>query len=219
MGIEPTAQAWEAWVLPLYDARSGRLGANSKRSYPAVQPRRPSIVHQTAVAATMKEQRPGVAVVSELQHFADEDQVIPTGVLMIVADFEVGAHPLQDRGAAVPGPPGQSGKAIGRPGREAVGEVFLVSRQNVDAVVARPTEALQEIGRYREAPEDQGRLQGDGGKRIHRQTHGLPIGAEGRDHGHAGGETAQSTPKSPAVESGGTRCGIAGASGRAGAVF
>ena len=22
MGIEPTAQAWEAWVLPLYDARS-----------------------------------------------------------------------------------------------------------------------------------------------------------------------------------------------------
>ena len=21
MGIEPTAQAWEAWVLPLYDAR------------------------------------------------------------------------------------------------------------------------------------------------------------------------------------------------------
>ena len=23
MGIEPTAQAWEAWVLPLYDARAG----------------------------------------------------------------------------------------------------------------------------------------------------------------------------------------------------
>ena len=23
MGIEPTAQAWEAWVLPLYDARNG----------------------------------------------------------------------------------------------------------------------------------------------------------------------------------------------------
>jgi hypothetical protein len=22
MGIEPTAQAWEAWVLPLYDARA-----------------------------------------------------------------------------------------------------------------------------------------------------------------------------------------------------
>jgi hypothetical protein len=24
MGIEPTAQAWEAWVLPLYDARYPR---------------------------------------------------------------------------------------------------------------------------------------------------------------------------------------------------
>jgi hypothetical protein len=38
MGIEPTAQAWEAWVLPLYDARlasdSSRLGlrqANQRR--------------------------------------------------------------------------------------------------------------------------------------------------------------------------------------------
>jgi hypothetical protein len=25
MGIEPTAQAWEAWVLPLYDARLTRI--------------------------------------------------------------------------------------------------------------------------------------------------------------------------------------------------
>ena len=25
MGIEPTAQAWEAWVLPLYDARASRI--------------------------------------------------------------------------------------------------------------------------------------------------------------------------------------------------
>jgi hypothetical protein len=25
MGIEPTAQAWEAWVLPLYDARLARI--------------------------------------------------------------------------------------------------------------------------------------------------------------------------------------------------
>jgi hypothetical protein len=25
MGIEPTAQAWEAWVLPLYDARAENL--------------------------------------------------------------------------------------------------------------------------------------------------------------------------------------------------
>ena len=25
MGIEPTAQAWEAWVLPLYDARAALI--------------------------------------------------------------------------------------------------------------------------------------------------------------------------------------------------
>jgi hypothetical protein len=34
MGIEPTAQAWEAWVLPLYDARSRQpnlVAADSSR--------------------------------------------------------------------------------------------------------------------------------------------------------------------------------------------
>ena len=35
MGIEPTAQAWEAWVLPLYDARKGR---HSMRYCSWVQP-------------------------------------------------------------------------------------------------------------------------------------------------------------------------------------
>src|ERR1700733_13819302 len=31
MGIEPTAQAWEAWVLPLYDARAGSIITRSPR--------------------------------------------------------------------------------------------------------------------------------------------------------------------------------------------
>ena len=44
MGIEPTAQAWEAWVLPLYDARAplfycvsgtqGNLIRQEGRQYP-----------------------------------------------------------------------------------------------------------------------------------------------------------------------------------------
>src|ERR1700734_4056973 len=31
MGIEPTAQAWEAWVLPLYDARLEAIITRSDR--------------------------------------------------------------------------------------------------------------------------------------------------------------------------------------------
>jgi hypothetical protein len=31
MGIEPTAQAWEAWVLPLYDARAKLIITRSQR--------------------------------------------------------------------------------------------------------------------------------------------------------------------------------------------
>jgi hypothetical protein len=42
MGIEPTAQAWEAWVLPLYDARAGWILCARPRSAQINRPgRRP----------------------------------------------------------------------------------------------------------------------------------------------------------------------------------
>jgi hypothetical protein len=42
MGSEPTAQAWEAWVLPLYDARRVGIiaeltGSQAKRAQSGVQ--------------------------------------------------------------------------------------------------------------------------------------------------------------------------------------
>ena len=43
MGIEPTAQAWEAWVLPLYDARAGGILCARPRLVQINRPgRRPS---------------------------------------------------------------------------------------------------------------------------------------------------------------------------------
>jgi hypothetical protein len=38
MGIEPTAQAWEAWVLPLYDARAAVILFGSAPSAQIVRP-------------------------------------------------------------------------------------------------------------------------------------------------------------------------------------
>jgi hypothetical protein len=38
MGIEPTAQAWEAWVLPLYDARAALILFASPPSAQIVRP-------------------------------------------------------------------------------------------------------------------------------------------------------------------------------------
>src|ERR1700679_934280 len=40
MGIEPTAQAWEAWVLPLYDARASWILCASPRSAQILRPGR-----------------------------------------------------------------------------------------------------------------------------------------------------------------------------------
>src|ERR1700691_5786915 len=43
MGIEPTAQAWEAWVLPLYDARlAAILDAFPRRKQISGKERRPA---------------------------------------------------------------------------------------------------------------------------------------------------------------------------------
>ena len=41
MGIEPTAQAWEAWVLPLYDAR--RLAIIAELTRAKVKRARPGL--------------------------------------------------------------------------------------------------------------------------------------------------------------------------------
>jgi hypothetical protein len=59
MGIEPTAQAWEAWVLPLYDARM-RLILFSNCVY-----RNPTHSHQLFSTA--------VLIISHSQAFAVRD--------------------------------------------------------------------------------------------------------------------------------------------------
>src|ERR1700679_1742737 len=57
MGIEPTAQAWEAWVLPLYDARASWILCASPRSAQILRPGRRLArgldLHQQILAANI----------------------------------------------------------------------------------------------------------------------------------------------------------------------
>src|ERR1700691_1968742 len=82
MGIEPTAQAWEAWVLPLYDARASWILCASPRSAQILRPgRRPAPHHS-------KTHRAGAAGIDQLASATAEGltPVVTVGVLSTVSD-------------------------------------------------------------------------------------------------------------------------------------
>jgi endonuclease III len=139
----------------------------------------------------MEEQRGDSGGFAEAFDTADEDGVVATGVGSFVGHFEGGAAAGEDRGAAGAGLPGEAGKAVGRPGGEAVGEVFLLGRQDVDGVVAGFLEGRQVVRTVVQAPEDQRRVERDGREGIDGQADGVPVRIDGRDDGDTGGEAAK----------------------------
>ena len=188
MRIELTALAWEARVLPLYDARSGHEGCHSKRRWRPVQTF--SGCGQGPVLAGMEEQRGEIRGLGEIFDAADVDGVVAADLLRCVGDFEGGAATRKDRSTASTGLPLQAGKAVDRPGRETVRQVLLVGRQDIDGVMAGPVEGGQVVRAVVQAPEDEGRVERNGREGIDGQPDGMAIGVDGGDDGDTRGETA-----------------------------
>lgn len=139
----------------------------------------------------MKKQRREIGCFGEAFDAADEDGVVAAGMGGFIDDFETGAATGEQRSTAEPGVPGQTGKAVGRPGGEAVGEVFLIGRQDADGVVAGFPEGGQAVRIVVEAPEDQRRFERDRREGIDGQADGVAVRVDGRDDGNAGGETTE----------------------------
>ncbi len=110
----------------------------------------------------MKEQRGKIGGFGKAFDAADEDGVIPAGMGGFVGHFEAGAATGENRGTATAGLPGQTREAVGRPGGEAIGKVFLLGRQNVDGVMAGLLESRQIVRVVVQTPEDQRRIERDG---------------------------------------------------------
>lgn len=122
---------------------------------------------------------------------ADEYRVIAGKMLDGVGHFEGGATGGQYRSAAGAGLPSQTGKTVGRPGGEAVGDVLLTCGQNVDRVMAGLAKGFQIVRSVVQTPEHERRLQRDCGKRIDCQTNGMAVRVDGRNDGNAGGKAAK----------------------------
>ena len=107
-----------------------------------------------------------------------------------VGDFEAGAAGGKERRAAGTGLPGQAGEAVDGPGGKAVGEILLVSGEDVDRVVAGFAEGFEIVRAVVQTPEDQGRLQRNGGEGIDGESDGMPVRVDGRHDGNPGGEAS-----------------------------
>ena len=150
-----------------------------------------SAFRQCPVLASVKEQRSEVDPLAEAFDPADENGVIAAGMGGFVGDFKGGTASGKNRCAADTGLPGQAGKAVGRPGGEAVGEFLLVGGQDVDGVVTGLAEGGKVVRVVVEAPEHQGRIERDGRKGIDGEPDRLAVGVDGRDDGDAGGEASE----------------------------
>lgn len=195
-GIEPSASAWEAEVLPLYDARSGlQVGILTQMPAASMQP----CSGQLPVLAGVEQQRGEVRGFAEAFDLADEDGVVTAGMGSLVGHFEHRAAAGEDRGAAGAGLPGQADETVGRPGGEAVGEVHLRCREDVDGVVAGAAEGFQAVRVVIQAPEYQRRLERDGREGIDGQADRPAVRVERRDDGDPGGEAPEGVAQGTGV--------------------
>ncbi len=127
----------------------------------------------------------------------DKDVVITRRMLHFVCHLEPGATPVQNRRPACSGMPGQSGKAIHRPGGKTHGQVSLIRPQNIDHIVTGLTKGCHIVGIVIQAPQNKRRIKRDCGKGIDGQSDRLPISIHRCHHGDARGVTSQRMAEGP----------------------
>lgn len=91
----------------------------------------------------MKEQRCEISNFAEFFNAADKNGVVARRVDGFVGNFKRDAATVENRRAACPRLPLQAGETINWPGGKAVGEFFLIDRQNIDRMMRRAAEATQ----------------------------------------------------------------------------
>ena len=107
----------------------------------------------------MEQERRHSGRLAESFDTANEDGVVAASMGDFVGYFETGAAAWQQRRPASAGMPVQSGEAVDRPRSEAVGEIELAGRQNIDGMVAGAAEGGEVVRGIVKAPEHQGRIQ------------------------------------------------------------
>ena len=157
---------------------------------------------QATVLPGVEDQWIAVAGMGKLFDPADEEGVVAAEVGGFVGNHEMRTAIGEDGGASRCGRPFQAGKAVDGPGGEAGGQVFLLTCEDVDRVVAGGLKGGQIVRTVVQAPEDERRGQRDGGEGIHRQANRLAVRVDGGDHRNPGRELSQRLTQGAAVNFG-----------------
>lgn len=157
---------------------------------------------QATVLSGVEDQWITVGGMGKLFDPADEESVVPAEMGGFVGNHEMRTAIGEDGGASSCCSPFQAGKAIDGPGGEAGGQILLFLREDVDRVVAGGLKGGQIVRTVVQAPEDERRRQGNGGKGIYRQADRLAVWVDGGDHRNTGRELSQRLTQGAAVNFG-----------------
>eukprot|EP00825_Cyclidium_porcatum_P008011 TRINITY_DN1400_c0_g1_i16.p4 TRINITY_DN1400_c0_g1~~TRINITY_DN1400_c0_g1_i16.p4 ORF type:complete len:144 (+),score=16.48 TRINITY_DN1400_c0_g1_i16:122-553(+) len=116
-----------------------------------------------------------------------------------VGDFEGRAAARENRGTAGAMLPGQADKAVGWPSGEAIGNILLLGRQDIDGVVAGLAKRFEVMRIVVQTPKDQGRVERNRREGIDGQADRMTIRVDSRDDGNAGGEASEGIAQGAAV--------------------
>ena len=116
-----------------------------------------------------------------------------------VGDLKSRATILEQRRAPRTRLPLQTSETINRPGGKAIGEFFLIDRQNIDRMMRCFAEATEVVRVIVEAPENERRLQGNRREGIDGEAYRLAIRIDGGNDGDAGGEAPKGVAQGTGV--------------------
>ncbi len=150
-----------------------------------------------APAVVQEGLEPGIAPALGGFDLADEDGVIASRIGVDGRALDLGERVLEDGkpdGAlAVRGALELLGAA--RRGCEAAGQLLVIEVQDIDREAAVSVKGLVALGGVGHADQDEGRVEGNRRDGAGGETGGLACGIPRRDHGDAGSQVPQHTPK------------------------
>ncbi len=147
----------------------------------------------------MKQQRCEIRRFAEFFNAADKNGVVTCRVDGFVGNLESRTAILKQRRATRPRLPWQTGETINWPGGKAVGELFLINRQNIDRMMRCFVKATEVVRVIVETPEDECRLKGNRREGIDGEAYRLTVRVDGGNDGDASGEAPKGVAQGTGV--------------------
>jgi hypothetical protein len=135
-----------------------------------------------------------------------ENEVVAARIMRLVTAFEPRRAALDQGYSGQPWREGERVETILVTAGETVRDDLLIGGQDIDGVMAGVTKGCESRGVACEAPQDQGRVEGNGVEGTDGEADRLAVGSQCGQHGDAGGKAAECVAKVAADQIPGGPC-------------